>query len=59
MKLMQPWEGASDVFVEKEKLLTVTEKLMKIIIAEKLNSKKQWLCFKTKFYFSVRFCEKI
>lgn len=41
MQLTQPREGASDVFVEKKKLLTVTEKLMKIIIAEKLNSKKQ------------------
>lgn len=59
MKLTQPREGASDVFVEKEKLLTVTEKLMKIIILEKLNSKKQWLCLKTKFYSSVRFCEKM
>lgn len=41
MKLMQPREGASGVSVEKKKLLTMTEKLMKIIIVEKLNSKKQ------------------
>jgi len=59
IKLTQPPEGASDIFLERKKLLKVTEKLMKIITIGKLSSKKQQFCLKTKFYFSVRFCKKM